>query len=700
MLPTNKEPEKLSIVDSLQGHIGNVERFLETSSSAERASNLNFPSQIIVTSFPTTIRLKYGCFHKFFMKIGTFLCVACCFVALQGMVVSGFVSVCLSTLERRFKFSSTESGIIAMGYDLASIICLVPVSFYGGLGHKPRWIAVGALVMGVGSLVFSSPNLLVGPYFYDTRKDPSMLCLDSAPVNRSGTMEKYECSYQATTSSSIYIVIFMLGHMLHGAGSTPLFTLAVAFIDENVGVKRSPLYFSIYYSTAMIGPALGYIIGGRLLKTYIDIGRKNSTLNQGDLTPEDPRWLGAWWIGFLVTGSAFIILSIFLCGFPREMPSRFGNIKFILKIQRKRSSLESVDKKSVDAVHEPADIFHALKTLLSNPAFDFITFSGCMEGALVGGFVLFAPKFVEAAFNLSASWSGQLIGIATIPSGSLGIVIGGIIVKKFHLSAIGSLKFTLVFLGIALLLTLSMLVRCGDILYVGISHPYLDQEVTNSKINLFSGCNKHCNCSGSMFSPVCGLDGLTYVSPCLAGCQSMKEIKEKNGTWRLFIKCTCVEDRLEHNNIKTKKPYTLTDDVTASDGTCKNKCNSITFFIIFYSLIIFVSFICWTPVLTATLRCVAERHKSLALGLQWMIVRIVGMIPAPMIFGAIIDRACLFWNRDYCFDRTGSCAIYTGEMMGIYFLSIVITLKTLSFFFILIAAICLKKSKFNSNRNK
>ena len=44
------------------------------------------------------------------------------------MVVNGFISVVISTIERRFDLKSTESGFIASSYDMASVLCLIPVS--------------------------------------------------------------------------------------------------------------------------------------------------------------------------------------------------------------------------------------------------------------------------------------------------------------------------------------------------------------------------------------------------------------------------------------------------------------------------------------------------------------------------------------------------------------------------------------------
>jgi len=53
------------------------------------------------------------------------------FLPFLGMVVNGFVNVVITTIERRYGLRSSESGLVAGGYDVASFICLIPISYYG-----------------------------------------------------------------------------------------------------------------------------------------------------------------------------------------------------------------------------------------------------------------------------------------------------------------------------------------------------------------------------------------------------------------------------------------------------------------------------------------------------------------------------------------------------------------------------------------
>ena len=50
-------------------------------------------------------------------------------------------------------------------------------------------------------------------------------------------------------------------------------------------------------------------------------------------------------------------------------------------------------------------------------------------------------------------------------------------------------------------------------------YPRLD-TISYDKHLVFTGCNSDCFCSVNDWDPICGENGITYVSPCLAGCTS------------------------------------------------------------------------------------------------------------------------------------------------------------------------------------
>lgn len=84
----------------------------------------------------------------------------------------------IPTIERRFNLRSINSGMVSGGYDIASLLCLIPVTYFGGRPNacKPIWIGAGIIVMGIGSLIFASPHFLSNPPYVENKDVNSNLC--------------------------------------------------------------------------------------------------------------------------------------------------------------------------------------------------------------------------------------------------------------------------------------------------------------------------------------------------------------------------------------------------------------------------------------------------------------------------------------------------------------------------------------------
>ena len=59
--------------------------------------------------------------------------------------------------------------------------------------------------------------------------------------------------------------------MIMGAGTTPLYALGPAYLDENVSPKSAPVYLGVFFASALFGPGLGFAVGGSMLEIWVDV---------------------------------------------------------------------------------------------------------------------------------------------------------------------------------------------------------------------------------------------------------------------------------------------------------------------------------------------------------------------------------------------------------------------------------------------
>lgn len=99
---------------------------------------------------------------------------------------------------------------------------------------------------------------------YISAKSPSQFCQE-----RNTTEEV--CDGDSKSVSLTYFILFLISQIISGGGSAPLFSLGIAFLDENVNPKYTSMYLAVYYATGFLGPSIGFILAGQLLSTYVDI---------------------------------------------------------------------------------------------------------------------------------------------------------------------------------------------------------------------------------------------------------------------------------------------------------------------------------------------------------------------------------------------------------------------------------------------
>ncbi|XP_075427540.1 solute carrier organic anion transporter family member 4A1 [Ascaphus truei] len=581
-----------------------------------------------------------------------FLCVAS---FLQGMVVNGFINTVITSIERRFDLHSYHSGLIASSYDIAACVCLMFVSYFGGNGHKPRWLGWGVLVMGIGSLVFALPHFTSSAYEGNFSEDTGM-----CPSNQ---------TYQFTKSASSlsnYRYVFMLGQFLHGIGATPLYTLGVTYLDENVKSSNSPVYVGVFYTAAIIGPAVGYLLGGVFLNMYTEINSPT------ELTPENPLWVGAWWVGFLGAGAAAFLISFPILGYPQQLP---GSQRYVvMRVSEAHQVKDGGHKADPDFGKTIKDLPKSLLMLLKNPTFIFLCLAGATEATLITGMSTFGPKFLEAQFSLSASEAATFFGYMVVPAGGGGTFLGGFIVNKLKLHCSGVIRFCVLCTLLSLLSVSIFLISCHNMPMAGVTASYDGSALLDGSLNLSAACNANCRCLEEIYSPVCGADEVMYYSPCYAGCTGM--CTDLGHGKKGYQNCSCIAGN--HSSPGGQ----------ARAGKCSSSCQRMSLLLVFVFSVILFTFLCSIPALTATLRCVSDSQRSFALGIQWLVVRTLGGIPGPIAFGSMIDISCLLWQNQG--GEKGSCYIYQNSTMSSYTLIAGLVYKVLGLVFFLLALMLYK----------
>lgn len=306
----------------------------------------------------------------------------------SGFVVNGVHNVNISTIERRYDLDSTSMGFISGSYDVSAAVLAVVIGYYGSGNRKPRLLSFGIFTSALGSCFMAMPHFVSGLYSLGTA--PEKTCVSIHQANNT-------CAKDTDVTINGYLYMLLFSQLLHGIGGTTLFTVGVSLVDDSVCSKKTPLYLGIIYGCNILGAGLGYIVGGKLLNFYIDF----SSAEYVELSPSDPRWLGAWWLGPSAAAILQIITVIPISLFGAELP----DAKEIRKTRVSQAHASSTQIK-----YQHMHIIRMTIIVLRNPCFVFITLAMTTEGMFLSGTAAFLPKFIQNQYGTTASSAAILAG--------------------------------------------------------------------------------------------------------------------------------------------------------------------------------------------------------------------------------------------------------------------------------------------------
>uniref|UniRef100_A0A7N8XNL5 Solute carrier organic anion transporter family member n=1 Tax=Mastacembelus armatus TaxID=205130 RepID=A0A7N8XNL5_9TELE len=523
-----------------------------------------------------------GCQLHYSCCSGPVFLAALSFAYFAKALSGSYMKSTITQLERRFDIPSYLIGIIDGSFEIGNLLVIAFVSYFGAKLHRPKIIAIGCILMSFGTFLIAMPHFIIGRYKIETSVRASMNSTNSLSPCPASSPESNRAGCERESSISMWIYVF-LGNVLRGIGETPVQPLGISYIDDYTQSENTALYIGCVQTISIIGPVFGYLLGSLCAKIYVDIGYVD--METVTITPADARWVGAWWLGYLITGAISLMSAVPFWFLPKSLPMPVDKHDTSCIPEQTRFIKDSPTMEHKFRPEEPAnlhqmakDFVPTLKNLLGNPVYILYLCVTIIQFNSLIGMVTYKPKYIEQHYGQSAS----------------------------------------------------------------------------KERSLLSDCNSGCLCSKKEWDPVCGENGITYVSPCLAGCTS----SSGSGRNTVFDNCRCVALADTH-----------TGNLTATLGQCPTRDSCDNIFPYFLALSVLSSFIIslgGTPGFVLLIRCIKPELKSLALGIHTLATRTLAGIPAPIYFGAIIDTTCLKWGYKMCGGR-GACRIYntTNLLFGL-----------------------------------
>ncbi|EZA61297.1 hypothetical protein DMN91_012661 [Ooceraea biroi] len=588
-----------------------------------------------------------------------------------------YIVVTLTTLEKRFKIPSRTTGIILSGNEISQILSLI-LTYYGGSSHRPRWIAVGVGLSALSCFVLALPHFIYGPgkdalaltkeYLDQTLLNMTSVPKDLAICPRTGDPELCDTETMLSVSLLPRLLVFISQFIL-GIGTTLYYGLGQTYLDDNTKKKNTPMLLGFTFALRTVGPAIGFLLGYGCLSLYI-----NPKLHPV-ITKKDPRWLGAWWLGWIILGGIMGTFAVLIAMFPRDLPTspdapKETNeipLKLDLVLQRKPPIQMEPTKPiplQTDTTYIPTirEFPKAMKRILTNWLLTCNNLSTVFYILGASTYITFLAKYLEVQYNTSAASGTVIAGPVSLIGMVLGFLLSGLVISKFKPRPRPLFAWN-VFVGMCFV--------AGQVSFMFFGCPEAGirgVDLETRQMNLTAACNADCNCAGVKYSPVCHeASKTTFFSACHAGCRTILDDKQFGNCSCLPLEELTIEDHFPGSSKSLILEQYLPDSHTVSPifdkvkaGPCPSECHGPYLFFIVLTCVI-QTLGCSGKIgnILVNYRSVEKRDKSFAQGVTLMIISLLALIPGPIIFGAIIDSTCLIWEET-CGTR-GNCWFHHRE---------------------------------------
>ncbi|KAG1686295.1 Solute carrier organic anion transporter family member 1A1 [Nymphon striatum] len=553
--------------------------------------------------------------------------------------------------------------------------------------HRPRLMGLGLVISSISSLLIAIPQFLFGSKLYDDVNHKHSIgnetFVESNQLKNIISTNRNEICQEVPLTEQSAIALMLIGVSLFvGNGGYVLYVnLGTTFLDDNAAKRRIPMFLGILGCCKKVGYVMGVFYASAFLMFYQDLSVDPGFDNT------DSRWIGAWWLGFILIGIQCFVFGITLCIFPRTMKLQHNEnqvLKTVHGYDEKRSFSLHLLSYGLFCFCHIWNIIDDAKNIGNNVQYDCIRINFIYRA--IRGFINIVMetrpnKYRNETRSIMQYSSDDLqtlvyvVNVETVPncflkrvlyyginvdrfvfiryillvSIALGHIIGGALTSYFKPAPQKLLAFMSVSFFMSALCCIAIVaVKC---------------DATEIKKNIefkSTSCETMRDCELFPFNPVCDeVNGITYYSECHANCQyftssgnSMAStttihitFHDKHTGWLYSTSISC----MKYYNCGCMVSDGGYQFNVTRNGKCTSRCHTQ-----FLSYVILITVVCllWSAStiigILISLRCVEKSEKTFAQGLLLTLMTLIAFIPSPIIYGVLIDNSCSIWKNHNC----------------------------------------------------
>lgn len=186
-----------------------------------------------------------------------------------------YFSGTITTMEKRFKIPSRNTGIISSGNDISQVFASILLTYYASGKNKPRWMSFSLYAIALYCLMSATPHLLYGSgkdalllteeYRFELgnnitdltviKKTRKSLCNrngmtltmktnDKITTNFIPCIETFAATCDVEGGELTPQVILFAAQVLFGIAEAIYYVFGLSYLDDNVSKSKSPLMIS------------------------------------------------------------------------------------------------------------------------------------------------------------------------------------------------------------------------------------------------------------------------------------------------------------------------------------------------------------------------------------------------------------------------------------------------------------------------